>query len=97
MEGLGKIPGVICKKPSGAFYVVAKLPVKNAENFAKFLLTDFEKDGKTVMVAPANGFYATPGLGEDEIRISYCLNCDDLKDAVNLLKIAIEEYKNARE
>ncbi|MHC6179871.1 pyridoxal phosphate-dependent aminotransferase [Clostridium sp. JNZ X4-2] len=97
MEGLSKISGVVCKKPTGAFYVVAKLPVKNAENFAKFLLTDFSKDGKTVMVAPANGFYATPGLGQDEIRISYCLNCDDLKDAVSLLKIAIDEYKRTKE
>ncbi|WP_123053812.1 pyridoxal phosphate-dependent aminotransferase [Clostridium sp. JN-1] len=97
MEGLSKIPDVICKKPSGAFYVVAKLPVKNAEDFAKYLLTDFSHDGKTVMVAPAEGFYATPGIGKDEVRISYCLNCDSLKDAVDILKIALEEYKKNHE
>lgn len=92
-EKLSSIPGVVCKKPTGAFYVVAKLPVKNAENFAKWLLTDFSYENKTVMVAPAQGFYANEGLGVDEIRISYCLNKDSLKDAMNLLKIAIEEYK----
>ncbi|WP_138205848.1 pyridoxal phosphate-dependent aminotransferase [Haloimpatiens lingqiaonensis] len=92
-ENLSSIPGVICEKPTGAFYVVAKLPIKNAENFAKWLLTDFSYDNKTVMVAPAQGFYANEGLGIDEIRISYCLNKDSLKDAMNLLKIAIEEYK----
>ncbi|MFL0196391.1 pyridoxal phosphate-dependent aminotransferase [Clostridium sp. WILCCON 0269] len=96
MEGLEKIPGVICQKPSGAFYIVAKLPISDAEDFAKFLLTDFNKDGKTVMVAPADGFYATKGFGKDEIRISYCINCDDLKDAMNLLKIALEEYKKVK-
>ncbi|NMM62690.1 pyridoxal phosphate-dependent aminotransferase [Clostridium sp. P21] len=93
MEGLENIPGVICKKPTGAFYIVAKLPVEDAEDFAKYLLTDFSHDGKTVMVAPAGGFYGTPGRGKDEIRLSYCLNCESLKDAMNLLKIAIEEYK----
>lgn len=95
MEGLSKIPGVICKKPTGAFYIVAKLPIEDAESFAKFLLTDFNINGKTVMVAPANGFYATPGLGNDEIRLSYCLNCDALKDAMNILALAIEEYKKS--
>lgn len=69
------------------------MPLKNAENFAKWLLTDFSYEKKTVMVAPAQGFYANEGLGVDEIRISYCLNKDSLKDAMNLLKIAIEEYK----
>lgn len=93
MEGLEKIPGVICKKPTGAFYIVAKLPVEDAEDFAKYLLTDFSHDGKTVMVAPAGGFYATPGLGKDEIRLSYCLNCESLKDAMDLLGMALVEYK----
>ncbi|ADK15189.1 MULTISPECIES: pyridoxal phosphate-dependent aminotransferase [Clostridium] len=93
VDGLKKIPGVVCQKPTGAFYIVAKLPVPDAEDFAKYLLTEFNKDGKTVMVAPAGGFYATPGLGKDEVRISYCLNCDDLKDAMDLLKAAIEGYQ----
>ena len=92
-EGLMDIEGVICKKPTGAFYVVAKLPVENAEHFAKWLLTDYSYDNKTVMVAPAEGFYATEGLGKDEIRLSYCLNIDDLKDAMNILKNALSKYK----
>ncbi|AZV57068.1 pyridoxal phosphate-dependent aminotransferase [Clostridium sp. AWRP] len=96
MDGLKKIPGVVCQKPTGAFYIVAKLPVPDAEDFSKYLLTEFNKDGKTVMVAPAGGFYATPGLGKDEVRISYCLNCDDLKDAMDLLKVAIEEYQKVK-
>lgn len=93
MEGLTRIPGVICKKPTGAFYIVAKLPVEDAEDFAKYLLTDFSYNGKTVMVAPAGGFYATPGLGKDEIRLSYCLNCESLKDAMNLIEMAVAKYK----
>lgn len=92
-EGLMDIEGVICKKPTGAFYVVAKLPVENAEHFAKWLLTDYSYDNKTVMVAPAEGFYATEGLGKDEIRLSYCLNIDDLKDAMNILNNALSKYK----
>lgn len=93
-EGLKNIPGVICEKPTGAFYIVAKLPVKNAEDFAKWLLEEFNYNNKTVMVAPAEGFYATSGLGVDEIRLSYCLKGEDLKEAMELLKIAIEQYNN---
>ncbi|WP_392486413.1 pyridoxal phosphate-dependent aminotransferase [Haloimpatiens sp. FM7315] len=92
-EYLSSIPGVICRKPAGAFYVIAKLPVKNAEDFAKWLLTDFSYKNKTVMVAPAEGFYANKELGKDEIRISYCLNKDALIDAMDLLKRALEKYK----
>jgi aspartate aminotransferase len=92
MEGLAKIPGVICMKPSGAFYVVAKLPIDDAEEFAKFLLAEFSYEGKTVMVAPAAGFYATPGLGKDEVRMAYCINQASLKDAMKILAIAIELY-----
>lgn len=91
-EGLSAIPGVVCEKPTGAFYIMAKLPIKNAEHFAKWMLTDFNYENKTVMFAPAEGFYATAGLGENEIRLSYCLNCDDLKDAVKILGIALEQY-----
>lgn len=92
-ENLSKIPGVICEKPTGAFYIVAKLPIKSGEDFAKWMLTDFNHEGETVMVAPAAGFYATSGHGLDEIRISYCLNCDDLKRAMEILSIAIEKYR----
>ncbi|MBX4265395.1 pyridoxal phosphate-dependent aminotransferase [Clostridium estertheticum] len=87
-----KIPGVVCEKPTGAFYIVAKLPVKSAEDFAKWLLTDFNYNNKTVMVAPAQGFYATKGLGINEIRLSYCLNTNALKDAMEILGIAIKKY-----
>ncbi|MCB2355505.1 pyridoxal phosphate-dependent aminotransferase [Clostridium estertheticum] len=87
-----KIPGVVCEKPTGAFYIVAKLPIKSAEDFAKWLLTDFNYNNKTVMVAPAQGFYATKGLGINEIRLSYCLNTTALKDAMEILGIAIKKY-----
>lgn len=90
---LKEIPNVVCEKPTGAFYVVAKLPIDSGENFAKWLLTDFNVDNKTVMVAPAQGFYATPGLGQDEIRMSYCLNCDALADAMEILKAGVAEYR----
>jgi len=89
---LSKIPGVVCEKPKGAFYVIAKLPIKNGEEFAKWLLTDFNYNNKTVMVAPAEGFYATHGLGINEIRLSYCLNATALKDAMEILGIALETY-----
>ncbi|OFI07763.1 aspartate aminotransferase [Clostridium acetireducens DSM 10703] len=92
-DGLKKIPGVICEKPTGAFYIVAKLPVKDAEAFATWMLTDFNKDGKTVMVAPAAGFYGVDGVGLDEVRLSYCLNCDDLADAMKIFAEGIAEYK----
>ncbi|MCC5909886.1 MAG: pyridoxal phosphate-dependent aminotransferase [Clostridiaceae bacterium] len=91
---LNEIPGVLCKKPTGAFYVVAKLPVDNAEKFVTWMLKDFDVDGATVMLAPAEGFYATPGLGKDEARIAYILNEDDLKKAMYTLKIALENYPN---
>lgn len=91
-EKLSKIPGVICEKPNGAFYIIVKLPVKSGDDFAKWLLTDYNYENKTVMVAPANGFYATKGLGEDEIRISYCLNSEDLSDAMDILEKALDEY-----
>ena len=68
-----KVKGVICKKPAGAFYIVAKLPIENAEDFVIWMLTDFNKDGETVMACPAEDFYATPGLGRDEIRLAYVL------------------------
>lgn len=92
VSGLSKISGVVCQKPEGAFYLIAKLPVKAAEDFAKWLLTDFQDESETVMVAPAAGFYATPGLGKDEIRIAYVINQKDLKRAMEILKKALEKY-----
>jgi len=91
-EKLSKMPGVICKKPTGAFYIVAKLPIKSGEDFAKWLLTDYNYNNKTVMVAPAEGFYATEGLGMDEIRLSDCLNTEALADAMDILERALAEY-----
>ena len=93
MAGLKKIPGVICEVPGGAFYCIAKLPIKNAENFAKWLLTDFNYKGESVLVAPAQGFYATPGLGVNEIRISYVLEVPKLVKAMEILGEAIKEYQ----
>ena len=93
-ETLSKIPGVVCEKPTGAFYVIAKLPVKNAEDFIIWMLEDFEIDGETVMLAPADGFYATKGLGIDEARIAYVLNTEHMKRAMYLLKKALEKYNS---
>jgi len=91
-EDLMKIPGVVCLKPSGAFYIMAKLPVKDIEDFARWMLTDFSLDGATTMVAPGPGFYATPGRGCDEARIAYVLNVDDLRRAMRILARGIEAY-----
>lgn len=93
-NALKEIPGVVCEKPMGAFYVVAKLPIDDAEVFAKWMLTDFNIDNETTMVAPAEGFYATPGLGKDEVRLAYILNEDDLKKAMYLLAEGIKAYNN---
>ena len=87
-----KVKGVICKKPAGAFYIVAKLPIENTEDFVIWMLTDFNKDGETVMACPAEDFYATPGLGRDEIRLAYVLKEDDLHKAVIILKEGLEKY-----
>lgn len=91
-QELKKIPGVRCAKPQGAFYVMAALPLADAEEFAAWLLTDFERDGETVMVAPGGGFYKTPGLGRNEARLAYVLKREDLKRALWLLKEALAEY-----
>ena len=92
VEGLNSIPGVYCPNPSGAFYCVAKFPVDNAEKFCQWLLESFEYKNQTVMMAPANGFYATPGAGKQEARIAYVLNQDSLKKAVECLRVALQVY-----
>lgn len=92
VDGLNKIDGVFCPKPSGAFYCVAKFPVDSAEKFCQWLLEDFEYEGKTVMMAPANGFYSTKGLGEQEARIAYVLNKESLLQAVECLEEALKVY-----
>ncbi len=92
VDGLNSIEGVFCPKPSGAFYCVAKFPVDSTENFCQWLLEEFDHNGKTVMMAPASGFYSTPGLGEQEARIAYVLNQDSLKEAVECLREALKTY-----
>jgi aspartate aminotransferase len=92
VETLNKIPGVICPKPKGAFYTVVKLPVDDADKFAQWILEDFEYKNQTVMVAPASGFYSTPGLGKNEVRIAYVLKIDDLKNAMETLAEALKVY-----
>ncbi|AIT09298.1 aspartate aminotransferase [Candidatus Francisella endociliophora] len=93
-EILSNIDGVVCEKPTGAFYVVAKLPIDDAEKFALWLLTDFEDNKETVMVSPAADFYATKGLGKDEIRIAYILEENSLRRALELLDKAIKVYNS---
>ena len=95
VDGLNRIPGVYSPIPMGAFYTVARLPVDDAEKFCMWCLTDFEYEGETIMMAPASGFYSTPGMGRDEVRIAYVLKKDDLQRAIMLLEKALEAY-NAR-
>lgn len=93
---LQTMPGVICAKPQGAFYVTAKLPLEDAEHFARWLLTDFSFENETVMLAPAAEFYATPGKGRDEVRIAYVLNVDALKRAMKVLREGLQAYTKTR-
>ena len=89
---LNKLEGVKVATPQGAFYCVAELPIENADHFAQWLLESFEVEGNTVMVAPAAGFYATPGLGKNQIRIAYVLKKEQLVKAVHILGKALREY-----
>ncbi len=91
-EGVKKIPGVVIPKPEGAFYSIVGLPVDDAEDFCKWLLTDFRDNNETVMIAPAAGFYATKGLGKNEVRIAYVLNTTDLARCIELLVKALASY-----
>ncbi|MDP4221737.1 MAG: pyridoxal phosphate-dependent aminotransferase [Bacteroidota bacterium] len=92
VDALNKIPGVYCPRPKGAFYTVARLPVDDSENFARWLLEEFEYKNQTVMVAPASGFYSTPGSGKNEVRIAYVLMIEDLKNAIETLAEALKAY-----
>jgi aspartate aminotransferase len=94
VDGLNKIPGVYSPIPMGAFYTVASLPVDNADDFCAWCLSDFDYEGETVMMAPASGFYSTPGLGRNEVRIAYVLNQTDLKRALVVLEKALEKYNS---
>lgn len=92
VSALREMPGVVAPNPTGAFYLVAKLPVDDADAFAQWLLTDFHLNNETVMVAPANGFYSTDGLGQNEVRIAYVLNVEDIKKAMLILAEALKAY-----
>ncbi|MFC0779320.1 pyridoxal phosphate-dependent aminotransferase [Flavobacterium sp. HJSW_4] len=91
---LNKIDGVIVTKPKGAFYCIAELPIKDSDDFAQWLLESYDLNGETVMIAPAKGFYSTPGMGLNQVRIAYVLNKKDLITAVNILKEALLVYNN---
>lgn len=92
VENLNKIDGVFCPNPKGAFYAVVRLPIDDSERFAQWLLDSFHYENQTVMLAPAGGFYSTPGLGKDEVRIAYVLKIEDLKNAVRVLEEALKVY-----
>src|SRR5690606_12496455 len=96
VEGLNKIPGVTCPLPGGAFYVVAQLPVKDTEDFCKWMLESFDYKNETVMLAPATGFYSTPGLGKNEVRLAYVLKQDDLKKALICLEKGLVVYNQRK-
>ena len=94
VDGLNRIEGVYSPIPMGAFYTVAKLPVDDADKFCEWCLSDFNYEGETVMMAPASGFYSTPGMGCDEVRIAYVLKKEDLQRALFILEKALEAYNN---
>ncbi len=91
-SALDKIEGVVCPNVDGAFYAMVRLPVKDTDNFCQWMLEEFSHEGATVMMAPGSGFYATPGLGKDEVRIAYVLNCKDLARAMDCLKAGLAAY-----
>ena len=92
IDGLNRIPGVYSPIPMGAFYTIAKLPVDDSDKFCAWCLSDFNYEGETVMMAPANGFYITPGMGKNEVRIAYVLKKEDLARALVVLRKALEAY-----
>lgn len=92
VSALNDMPGVFCPKPSGAFYCIARLPIDNADKFCQWLLEDFSYEGKTVMLAPATGFYSTAGAGTNEVRLAYVLKREDLKSAMQCLAEALKVY-----
>ena len=91
-EALSQLPGVIASKARGAFYSIVKLPIDDADNFCIWLLKDFHDNKETVMLAPANGFYATPGLGKDEVRLAFVLNVESMKHSMDILEKALRVY-----
>jgi aspartate aminotransferase len=92
-EGLKSIPGVVAYKPQGAFYITVKLPIKDCDHFVVWMLTEFNLDGETVMVAPAAGFYATPGKGLNEVRMAYVIEVEKIKRGLQILRAGLDKYK----
>jgi len=93
VKRLNRIPGVYSPLPMGAFYTIARLPVKNADHFCSWCLSDFSYQNQTVFLAPASGFYFSPLKGENEVRVAYVLNCNEIEKALTILEKALEEYK----
>ncbi len=92
VNGLNRIPGIYSPMPKGAFYTMARLPVDDSDKFAQWLLSEFQYNNQTVMVAPGSGFYSTPGLGKNEVRLAYVINKADIEHAVECLAVALEQY-----
>jgi len=92
-EGLSAIPGVTYYKPEGAFYIVIGLPIRDADHFSRWLIEEFEHEKETVLLAPAQGFYATPGKGMNEVRLAFMLNCTDLQRSLNIISMGLKSYK----
>jgi len=92
VKRLNEMPGVFCPNPGGAFYAMARLPIDDSDKFCQWLLEDFTHEGQTIMLAPATGFYSTPGLGKNEVRLAYVLNIDDINKAMDCLELALKAY-----
>jgi aspartate aminotransferase len=92
VKRLNEMEGVTCPNPGGAFYAMARLPIDDADKFCQWLLEEFSYNGQTVMLAPATGFYGTPGLGKNEVRLAYVLNVNDLNSAMDCLQEALKVY-----
>jgi aspartate aminotransferase len=92
VDALARVPGVRCTRPAGAFYLMVELPVDSSEDFARWMLSSFEHEKRTVMMAPGPGFYITPGAGAREVRLAYVLKCEDLVDAVHVLERGLAAY-----
>lgn len=92
VKRLNAIPGVFCPNPGGAFYAMAKLPIEDCDHFCQWLLESFEYKGATIMLAPATGFYSTPGLGKNEVRLAYVLNTQAIEAAMDCLEVALQQY-----
>jgi aspartate aminotransferase len=96
VKRLNAMPGVYCPTPGGAFYAMAKLPIDDSDKFCQWLLEEFSYNNQTVMLAPATGFYGTPGLGKDEVRLAYVLNLEAIDAAMNCLEAALVAYQAVR-